>query len=88
MMFGFGWIMMFLVIGLPIFLVVLLVAAAAGFIPNLAGSGSPMQSPSTVNQPSVSTSIQAATAARYCSHCGTGLLSDWTHCPQCGAPIQ
>lgn len=24
---------------------------------------------------------------RFCSHCGAGLQENWTHCPQCGAPI-
>lgn len=27
-------------------------------------------------------------AERFCSHCGAGLRDDWTHCPQCGAPIK
>ena len=27
-------------------------------------------------------------ADRFCSHCGAGLQDDWTHCPQCGAPIE
>ena len=30
----------------------------------------------------------APKADRYCSHCGAGLQSDWSHCPKCGAPIQ
>jgi hypothetical protein len=29
----------------------------------------------------------SATTPRYCSHCGGSLQPDWTHCPQCGAPI-
>jgi len=27
-------------------------------------------------------------STRYCAHCGAGLQADWTHCPQCGAPVQ
>jgi ABC-type uncharacterized transport system YnjBCD permease subunit len=88
MMFGFGWLMMFVVIGLPILLIVLLLAAAAGFLPNLRRSGSVMQNHSSVYQPVVNSSLSATTATRYCSHCGAGLQSEWTHCPQCGAPIQ
>ena len=87
MMFGFGWIMMLLVIGLPILLVVLLVGGAAGLLQNQAHMSAPRnQSPpyyATANP-----NQAAITPARYCSHCGAGMQSDWTHCPQCGAPIQ
>ncbi|OGN94165.1 MAG: hypothetical protein A2Y88_04015 [Chloroflexi bacterium RBG_13_48_10] len=84
----FGWLIMLVVIGLPIFLVVLLVIAATGFLPNLAHSESPFQNQSPAYQPAMNSRLAGATATRYCSHCGTGLQSEWTHCPQCGAPIQ
>jgi hypothetical protein len=88
MMFGFGLLMMFVVVGLPILLVVLLVVAAAGYIPNLARNGSGVQNQSPVYQPAMVSISPATHVARYCSHCGTGMQSEWTHCPQCGAPVQ
>jgi hypothetical protein len=87
-MFGFGWLMMFVMIGLPILLVVLLVAVAADFLPDLAHSANATQNLSPVYQPAMNSRLSLTTATRYCSHCGTGLQSEWTHCPQCGAPIQ
>jgi hypothetical protein len=88
MMFGFGILMMFVGVGIPIVLVVLLMVAAAGYLPNLTRSGAGFQNRSPVYQPAVISISPAAPAVRYCSHCGTGLKTDWTHCPQCGAPIQ
>ena len=88
MMFGFGLLMMFVVVGLPILLVVILVVAALGYLPNMTRSGAAFQNQSPVYQPAVGYIPPATPAARYCSHCGTGMQSDWTHCPQCGAPIQ
>lgn len=87
MMFGFGWLMMLLVIGLPILLVVLLLVGAAGLFQNRAHSlpVTPYQAP--VTQSTVNTN-QLSSYSRYCAHCGAGLQSDWTHCPQCGAPVQ
>ena len=88
MMLGLGWLMMLVVIGIPVLLVILIVAGAAGLLQNRAQSVSAPQSHAPVFQ---STSITPSTAnpsARYCSHCGAGLQSDWTHCPQCGAPIE
>lgn len=87
-MYGFGWLMMFVVIGLPVLLVVLLLAVAADFLPNLARNGAVMQNQSSEYRPAGNSHLSVTTAARYCSHCGTGLQSEWTHCPQCGAPIQ
>ena len=84
----FGWLMMLVVIGLPIFLVVLLVVAATGFLPTLAHSESTFQNQSTASQPMMNSRLPVTTATRYCSHCGAGLQSEWTHCPQCGAPDQ
>lgn len=88
MMFGFGWLMMLLVIGFPLLLVVVLLVGLAGYLQNRTNN-----IPATMNQTSTyrqatSSSLLVAPAARYCSHCGAGLQSDWTHCPQCGAPIQ
>jgi len=87
-MFGFGLLMMLLVIGLPILLIVLVLAGTAGFLQNRANSASAAQNQAPIYMPAVNPNLPTPSAARYCSHCGAGLQSDWTHCPQCGAPIQ
>ena len=44
--------------------------------------------PFNVNQVSEKRAqITGPDAKRFCSHCGAGLQDDWTHCPQCGAPV-
>ena len=86
-MFGFGLLMMLLVIGVPVLLLVLLLGGAAGFLQNRDHSASINQNQSPDYQPMVIPKTLASAAARYCSHCGAGLQSDWTHCPQCGAPF-
>jgi len=86
-MFGLGWLIMLLVIGLPILLVVLLVGGAAGFLQNQTHL-STMQNQVPVYHSAVNLSQVAVPPARYYSHCGAGLQADWTNCPQCGAPIQ
>jgi hypothetical protein len=90
MMLGMGFLMMLLVFGLPILLVVLLVGVLAGFWQNrnrLADIGQgPL--PVTSSNQVVKQGQAGMTPARYCSHCGAGLHADWSHCPQCGAPIQ
>jgi uncharacterized paraquat-inducible protein A len=45
------------------------------------------QNQSQLYQPGVAPSPAAPRADRYCSHCGAALQADWSHCPQCGAPI-
>ncbi len=88
MAFGFGGLMMLLVVGLPILLVILVLVAAAGWFQNRAQGMAAPQSQAPVYPPAVSSTPPAGTAARFCSHCGAGLQPDWTHCPQCGAPVQ
>ena len=69
MMFGVGFIMMILVIGLPVVLVVALLWGLT-------------------NRASVAPPItQQPTAPRACSHCGAGIQTGWSHCAQCGAPV-
>lgn len=87
MMFGFGWLMMLLVIGIPVLLVILAVAGTAGLLQNRGQSVPAAQKQASVFQPTGITPTAANPAARFCSHCGAGLQVDWTHCPQCGAPI-
>ena len=80
MMLGFGLLMMLIFLGLPILLVVAVVAVMTGFSGRRAG---PVSVP-TMPMATAST----APPARYCSHCGQGLQADWTHCPKCGAPVE
>jgi hypothetical protein len=87
MMFGLGWFMMLLVIGLPILLVVLVLGGTVGFLQNWGHSSTATQIQAPVYHSALNSNLSAPAAARYCSHCGAGLQSDWTHCPQCGAPI-
>jgi len=86
-MFGLVWLIMLLVIGMPILLVVLLLGGAAGFLQNHTYM-STTQNKSLVYHPAVNSNQSASPAVRYCSHCGTRLEADWTHCPQCGVTIQ
>ncbi len=79
MMLGIGLLTMLIFLGLPILLVVAVVAVMAGLLGRRAG---PMSAPPISGPPA-----PAASPARYCAHCGQGLQADWTHCPKCGAPI-
>ena len=78
MMLGIGLLMMLVFLGLPILLVVAVVAVLMGL---LGRRGGPVFLPPTPAAPTTS-------PARYCSHCGQGLQADWTHCPKCGAPVE
>jgi len=75
MMMGFGFLFMLLVLAVPVILIVIL--------------GIWLFSKGTQkNIFSTFTSTQAPTASpseRVCSHCGTRLQANWSHCPQCGA---
>jgi hypothetical protein len=87
-MFGLGWLMMLLVVGLPVLLVILLLWGTAGFLQDRSQSRSTPLIQSPIYRSTTYPNPSALKADRYCSHCGAGLQSDWTHCPQCGAPIQ
>ena len=84
--FGYGWLMMVLMIGLPILGVILVLMAAAGLFQNQRLNAAPMR-----EQPQVERKINGSSSnfpiSRYCANCGTGLQVDWTYCPQCGAPV-
>ena len=78
MMFGFLFLILFVVI-----LVVGVIAGLAWLNKN-----NQQGNPFSVNQPSEKREqIPSPDAKHFCSHCGAGLQGDWTHCPQCGAPI-
>lgn len=72
MMFGLGWFMMLVVLGLPILLVAGVLAGAWRFLGR--------RPPAAVVPPS-------PPAARYCERCGQGLQAAWTHCPACGTRL-
>jgi hypothetical protein len=38
-------------------------------------------------RPSNASLLSLQTPARACLHCGTGLQTGWSHCAQCGAPV-
>ncbi len=76
----FGLLVMLLVIGLPILLIVAVVAGVWG----LTGRRTtPVSLSSAYSGPSP----QATSFTRHCSHCGQGLQAEWTHCPKCGAAV-
>lgn len=78
MMFGFLFLILFGVI------LVLGVIAGVAWLNKNNGQGNPFN----VNQSTEKREqIPGPDAKRFCSHCGAGLQEDWTHCPQCGAPV-
>lgn len=79
MMLGIGLLMMFIFIGVPVLLVIAVVAGLMGPWGRRTGP--------TFSPPVQPTSAPTVTPSRYCAHCGQGLQADWTHCPKCGAPI-
>jgi hypothetical protein len=87
MMFGFGFLMMLLVIGLPLLLVVVLAGGLVGIIQKQNRPTDNWRGPNSVaSKPVVAPTPMLATTTRSCTHCGASLQSDWSHCPQCGAP--
>jgi len=79
MMFGFLFLILFVVI-----LVVGVIAGLAWLNKN-----NQQRNLFSVNQTSEKREqIPGPDAKRSCSHCGAGLQEGWTHCPQCGAPIE
>lgn len=79
-MLGFGLLLMLLFIGLPLLLIVGGIAVAMALLGRRNVSVMSLLGSSTPAGP-------MASVARYCPHCGQGLQADWTHCPQCGAPV-
>lgn len=77
----FGMLGMLLMVGLPLVLIVLLVWG-------LTQKGNPVWQPPATRVAAPVTPVAAPASGRFCSHCGAGLQTGWTHCPQCGAPIE
>ncbi len=88
LMMGIGWLMMLTIIGIPALLIVALAGGTAGYLQRRNETVVGNQQPVT-SMPSISAQHDqsAAASTQFCSHCGAGLQPDWTHCPQCGAPI-
>lgn len=87
-MLGIGLLAILLAIGLPVLLVIALAAGGAEFLRNRNRSEPDGRSNTAQSNTAAVQSGQSTTSsARYCAHCGAGLQADWTHCPQCGAPI-
>lgn len=87
-MLGMGLLMVLLVIGIPVLLVFAFLGGAAGFLPKQNHSADSVPQPTgAATNPVVQSGQTVVTPVRFCTHCGAGLQSDWTHCPQCGAPI-
>ena len=87
LMFGMALLIMLLVFGLPILLVIAVLGGAPGFLQKQNRPADGAQNPISAASIPVVQPGQAVVSARYCAHCGAGLQTDWTHCPQCGAPI-
>ncbi|MBI3761357.1 MAG: hypothetical protein HY260_05775 [Chloroflexi bacterium] len=83
MMIGFGLLTMLIVLGLPILLVVGLIALVARRPTPLSP---PYQGVSGPVTPPAQGGGGGRPIARYCSHCGYGLQAGWSNCPNCGAP--
>ena len=77
---GFGFLAMLLVFALPIIGIVALVVWLSNA--NRQGNSFGVNTPSEKREQAAGPDTK-----RFCSHCGAGLQADWTHCPQCGAPI-
>lgn len=79
-MMGFGFLSMLLVIALPIVGIIALIIWLSNA--NRQGNLFGLNSPSERREQTPSSGTKG-----FCSHCGAGLQSDWTHCSQCGASV-
>lgn len=88
LMMGIGLIVLLAIIGLTVLSVVVIAGGTAGFLFKrnevMVGDQQPVtKESSNFIQPDRAIAV----SKRYCSHCGAGLQTDWSHCPQCGASI-
>ena len=79
-MMGFGFVFMLLVIGVPLIGIVALVI----WLVNTNKLGNLFTTNQSVEKREPA---EGQGEMRACSHCGTSLQNDWTHCPQCGAVL-
>ena len=87
LMLGMGLLIMLFVFGLPILLVLVVIGGAGGLFHNQNQQVTAAPNTRPVYTSGNQLPQPASSPARYCAHCGAGLQADWTHCPQCGAPI-
>ncbi len=89
LMMGLGLLFLLLIIAIPVMFVIVLAGGSIGFLQKRNTSPTVYQTPISSTSAPVTQSAQAgASPSRYCAHCGAGLQPDWSHCPQCGAPVQ
>ena len=86
MMMGFGLLFMLAVLAIHVLLIVGLVVWMMR-TNQQTNPPLPAANPQVAIPPKVVSPAPSLSAARVCSHCGAGLQPEWTHCPQCGAPI-
>jgi uncharacterized paraquat-inducible protein A len=77
LMMGFGLLITLMVLGL---LILLIIAIVIGVLVLDSRRKRLLYSPPPSND-------LVRQDARYCTHCGQVLQSDWAHCPKCGAPV-
>ncbi len=77
-MMGFGFLFMLLALAVPVIMVVLL-----GLW--LFNNGT-QKSAASIFAPAHTTATRSS--EHTCSHCGTQLQTNWSHCPKCGAAIE
>ncbi len=88
LMMGIGLLMLLAVIGIPVLLVVALAGGTAGFLNRRSQPPVFYKQPVNMNaNPVVQPDQSTGGSSRSCSHCGAALQADWSHCPQCGAPV-
>ncbi len=87
-MFVIGLVFLLFLIGLPVLLVTLLVSKGSNPFQRISQAVSNPTVNPTDYRPTMSQNSSVETISRTCTNCGAGLQSNWSHCPQCGAPIQ
>lgn len=76
-MMGFGFLIMLAGFAVPMVAIVAIIVWLAG------------RRDTSVNPTAQPIATPAAGAStRACLHCGVSLQTDWTHYPQCGAPVK
>jgi len=85
-MFGFGLIVLLLLIAIPV-LFIWLIVGGSGLIRRTTQTASGPQVAQPVDTPAPQQNNPAKSISRQCANCGAGLQVGWSHCPQCGAPV-
>ncbi|RCK74704.1 MAG: hypothetical protein ANABAC_1421 [Anaerolineae bacterium] len=80
-MMGFGFLFMLLLVFVP------LVALIAVIILGLSSTNRQDKQSGSKLPPAKEEQTAMVESSSVCSHCGAGLQSGWSYCPQCGAPL-